>query len=95
MLDVVVLEAADDVDDRVHLADVGEELVAEAFALARALDQSRDVEELHGGGDGALRLDDAAQGIEPRIGDLDDAGVRLDGGERIVRDQRAGGRSGH
>ena len=30
-----ILEAAQHVDDRVHLADVGEELVAEALALAR------------------------------------------------------------
>jgi small GTP-binding protein len=35
--DVRVLEAAQHVGDRVALADVGEELVAEAFALARAL----------------------------------------------------------
>jgi hypothetical protein len=33
VLDVVVLEAAQDVDDGVHLADVAEELVAEPFAL--------------------------------------------------------------
>ena len=32
--DVLVLEAAHDLDDRVHLADVLEELVAEALALA-------------------------------------------------------------
>jgi hypothetical protein len=35
MRDVVVLEAAQYVDDRIDLADVGEELVAEAFALRR------------------------------------------------------------
>ncbi len=35
--DVLVLEAADDVDDGVHLADVGEELVAQPLALAGAL----------------------------------------------------------
>ena len=33
MLDVVILEATQDVDDRVDLADVTEELVAEPFAL--------------------------------------------------------------
>ena len=44
--DVVVLEAAHDVRDRVGLADVGEELVAEAFALRRAGDEPRDVDEL-------------------------------------------------
>ena len=41
VMDVVVLEAADDLDDGVDFADVGEELVAEALARARALDQAR------------------------------------------------------
>ena len=36
VLDVVILEAAQDVDDGVDLADVAEELVAEPFALADA-----------------------------------------------------------
>ena len=49
--DVAALEAAQDVDDGVHLADVGEELVAEAFALGRAADEAGDVDELD------LRLD--------------------------------------
>ena len=44
--DVVVDEAAHDVRDRVGLADVGEELVAEALALRRARDQAGDVDEL-------------------------------------------------
>jgi hypothetical protein len=44
---VVVLEAAHDVGDRVGLADVGEELVAEALALRGAGDEARDVDELH------------------------------------------------
>ena len=35
MGDVVILEAAQHMDDGVDLADVGEELVAQAFALAR------------------------------------------------------------
>ena len=52
--DVVVLEAAHDVRDRVGLADVGEELVAEALALRRARDQPRDVDELDDGGNHLL-----------------------------------------
>ena len=39
--DVLVLEAAHDLDDRVDLADVLEELVAEALALRRALARGR------------------------------------------------------
>ena len=44
--DVVVLEAAHEMRDRVSLANVREELIAEPFALRRALDQARDVDEL-------------------------------------------------
>src|SRR5919202_4189037 len=40
---VLVLEAADDLYDGVGLADVGEELVAQALALGRAAHQPRDV----------------------------------------------------
>src|SRR3546814_9261516 len=45
MLDVVILETAQDVDDRVNLADVAEELVAQPFALRRAAHQPRAVDE--------------------------------------------------
>jgi hypothetical protein len=56
--DVVVLEAAHHVGDGVGLADVGQELVAQALALAGAGDQAGDVDELHGRGDLALGLHD-------------------------------------
>jgi hypothetical protein len=49
VVDVLVVEAADHLDDGVDLADVGQELVAEALALARALDQAGDVDELDRG----------------------------------------------
>jgi len=42
--DVFIVEAAHDVDDGVGFADVGQELVAEAFALAGASDEAGDVE---------------------------------------------------
>ena len=48
--DVGVLEAAHDMRDRVGLADVREELVAEALALRRARDEARDVDELDDAG---------------------------------------------
>ena len=59
--DVLVVEAAHDVDDRVGLADVGEELVAQALALGRAGHQAGDVDELDDRRDDALRLDDRRQ----------------------------------
>ena len=82
--DVVVLEAADDMEDRVALADVREELVSEALALRRALDESGDVGELHRRADYLLRVDDLRELIETGVRHFDDGGVGLDGAERIV-----------
>ena len=85
MLDIVILEAAQDMDDRVDLADIAEELVAEAFALGRALHQSGDVDK------GQLRFDDlGAAGnfrdlVEPWIGHSNLTDIGLDRAERIVR----------
>ena len=56
---VLVLEAAHDVRDGVGLADVGEELVAQAFAFGRAGDQPGDVDELDDRRNDLLRLRDA------------------------------------
>ena len=91
MHDVGVLEAAHHVRDRIGLADVREELVAEAFTLRRAGDEARDVDELDRGRQDLLRLDDRRKRVEPRIRHRHDADVRVDGAERIVlrRDLRA------
>ena len=56
--DVVVIKAADHVDDRVALADVGEEVVALAFALGGAGDEARDVNDVDGGRDDDLGAGD-------------------------------------
>ncbi len=55
---VVVLETAHDVGDRMGLTDVGEELVAEAFAFGCAGDESGDIDEFHGCRNRLLRADD-------------------------------------
>ena len=60
MGDIAALETAQDVDDRIDFADIGEELVAEAFALARAADQPGDVDELDLGLDLLRRRGDLA-----------------------------------
>ena len=88
--DVGIVEAAHDVDDRVAAADVGQELVAQTLALRRALDQTRDVDELDDGGGELLGVMLVAQPLEPRIRHGHDADVRVDGAERIIirRDAR-------
>ncbi|KGD42250.1 hypothetical protein DO70_6530 [Burkholderia pseudomallei] len=88
--DVLVLEAAHDVRDRIGFADVREELVAEALALARAGDEARDVDEFDDGRHDALGLDDFGERLQACVRHLDDADVRLDRAERIVLGGDAG-----
>jgi hypothetical protein len=82
---VLVVEAAHHVDDGVGLADVGQELVAQAFTLGGPGDQAGDVDELDDGGLHLLRLDDLGEGVEARVGHFDDAHVGLDGAEGSSR----------
>ena len=84
MHDVGVIEGADHLADRVGLADVGEELVAEAGALARALDDARDVDERHRRRHQPGRLEQLAQHGQARVGNPDNADVRLNRGKRVV-----------
>ena len=61
-----ILEAAHHVRDGVGLADVGEELVAQPFALGGAGDQAGDVDELDDRGDHLLRLGDVRRACARR-----------------------------
>ena len=54
---VLIFVAADDVQDRVDVAQVAQELVAQAFALRRAAHQARDIDQLKNGRDDFLRFD--------------------------------------
>ena len=88
--DVRVLEVANDLADGIALADVGQELVAQARALGgSALDQACDVDELDSRGDDAAGMDDVRQLLQARIRHVDDADVGIDGGERIVSGKAA------
>ena len=86
--DVLVVEAADNVDDGVRPADVFEELVAESLPLARAADEPRDVHKLDDRRGLLLRLVERAQPLQPLIRHGNNADVRLDRAERIIRTLR-------
>ena len=88
---VAAFEAAQDVNDRIDLADIGEELVAEAFALTGAADEAGDVDELDLGLDLLRRGGNCTDLVEPLVGHGDAADIRLDRAERIVRRLRRGG----
>ena len=78
---VIVLEAAHHVHDGVHLADVGQELVAQALALAGALHQAGDVHKLHPGGDDLLRARERRKLLQAPIGHGHHARIGLDRAE--------------
>ena len=88
MLDVVILEAAQHMDHRIDLADIAEELVAQTFALARALHQTGDIDEAELGRDHLGRAGDRGDPVETRIGDGDLTDIGLDRAEGIVRGLR-------
>ena len=50
MVDVAALETPHDLNDRIHLADVAQELVSQTLALAGSGDQAGDIHELDRGG---------------------------------------------
>ena len=83
--DVRVGEPAHHLRDRVRLADVREELVAEPLPLAGALDDAGDVDERDRRGHDLLGVEDLGERLQARVGQVDDADVRLDRRERVVR----------
>ena len=85
MGNVVVLETAHHMHDGVHLADGGEELVAEPLAFGGAAHQAGDVHEGDAGRDDLFRLRQRAELFQARIRHRDLADIRLDGAERIIR----------
>ena len=85
MDDVAVVEAAEDVQDGVGLADVGQELVAEAFTAGGALHQTRDVHDLHRGGNGALGLANLRQHLQTLVRNGSGTHVGFDRAEREIR----------
>ena len=76
---------ADDVQQRVALADVGQELVAQALALGRAGHEAGDVVELDRVPDDVGGPDRLGDLLHPLVLDRHDGDVGLDRRERVVR----------
>ena len=85
-------EAAQHMQDRVDLADMAEELVAQPLAARGAAHQPGDVDEFQLGGDHLGRFADHRQPVEARVRHADPADIRLDGAERVVGALRRLGR---
>ena len=88
MDDIFILEAAHDLDHGVGLADVGKELVAEAFAFRCAADQSGDIDKFDGRGNHLLRFVHFFEHGQAVVRYGDDADIGLDGGKRVVCGKR-------
>ncbi len=87
MDDVRIGEDSDNLADRVRLADVGEELVAEALSFGRAADKPGDVDEADRSRHRTGAVEHLGQPGQPGVRNADDSDIRLDGGERVVRGQ--------
>src|ERR1700736_1345181 len=85
MMDVTALETANNLHDRIHLANVAEKLVAQAFSLARARDESGDVNELDRRRHCAYRFGHLCERLQPRVRDRNDSLVRIDRAKRVIR----------
>jgi hypothetical protein len=85
MHDVLVGVGADDVHERVGLADVGQKLVAQPLAAVRPGDEAGDVVEGDRVGHDLGCADDPGDDVETLVGHRHDRHVGLDRRERVVR----------
>jgi hypothetical protein len=91
VMNVAVFKAAHDLHDRVHFADVTEELVAQPFACAGPGDEARDVHKLDRRGHELLGAGKLRQHLQPRIGNDHHADIRVDRAKRIIGRLRLSG----
>src|SRR5258708_25205740 len=94
MDDIFILEAADDMTNRIHLPDVSQELVAEPFSPARALDKTRNIDKLYRRGGHLCGAVDPDQLVEPAVRHRNDADIRIDRAKGIVLRSRSRGGGG-
>ena len=71
--------------NRIHFADIGKELIAQAFTLGSATHQPRDIHEFQTRRHGFLRFANARQRIQPRIRHGNTPDIRFNGTEGIIR----------
>ena len=82
--DVVIVEAADYVDDSITLTDISQEFITKTFALAGTLYETCDIYDFASSWDDASRVNNLCQLVESLIRYGDDAQVWFDSTEREV-----------
>ena len=84
MNDIVIFKATDNVDNRINLTDMGEELVAETFALGSALYKTCDINEFNDSGGELLGLMEISQPVQPLIRHGNHTHIGVNGAESII-----------
>src|SRR5579872_2930570 len=88
--DVIVVEDPNDLADRIGLANRGEELIAQAFALRGTANDAGDVDEGDRGRHHPFGVEDLGQDVQSRVGYGNDPNVGFNrregvvGGEHVV-----------
>ena len=82
--DVVIVKAANNMRDCVALTNIGQELIAQAFAFASTGNQTGNVHEFHDSGNDAGRMHNVGKLLQSVIRYFHDSDVGFDGAERIV-----------
>ena len=84
MDDVLVVEAADHMDDGIGHTDVGQEFVAQSLALGGALYQTGDVHKLNDCGGGLFGVVHLGKPVQPVVGNSHHAHIGVDRAEGVV-----------
>ena len=87
MDDVRVFEVTNNLADSVGVADVCQELIAQALTLVCTLDQASDVHKLNSCRHNTARINNLCQLLKPCVGYVNDAHVRVDGSKRVICSQ--------
>ena len=87
---VFIFKTAHHFRDGVGVADVAQELVAQAFALGRALHQPRDIHKMHNGRRDLPGIKHFGQHLQPLIWNGHHAFIGLNGAEGVIGRLRPG-----
>ena len=94
MDDIRIFKAAHDMDNRIALADVRKELIAESLPLRRAFYESRNVDKLNDRRCDLLRMVQVSKQLQTLVRNRNNPDIRVDRAERIVCSLRPGFRQG-
>ena len=85
MDNILILKAAHHMDDRIHLADICQELVSKSLTFGGTLYQTRDVHELDDRRRHFFGMIEISKQLQTLIRHRHHAHIRIDGTERVVR----------